>query len=73
MNVWAKFKELTEAKITQVGEVLSYVGNNSKIEDSHGNIFIVIGTSVSIGDNALVEDGVIVGTVPSLTEYTEWV
>jgi hypothetical protein len=73
MNIWSKFKRLTGKKEVRVGTITAHSGNESILEDPYGNAFIALGTSVSVGSKAFVEDGKVVSAAPSLPETTEYV
>lgn len=67
-NPYVKFAKMVKIDL-QIGEILSIDATNgtSTVEDPNGYTFVALGTSVSVGTNAYVKDGVIQSAAPSLS------
>jgi hypothetical protein len=72
MNIWTKFKELIPQRKYLIGEVTSIDATNklSTITLLGGSSTTVKGTSVSVGNLCLIENGIIVQELPSLSAYS---
>lgn len=64
-NPWSSFKRLTEKGRLLIVTVLSQANGESLVSSSIGQ-FKVNGTSVDVGDQAYVRNGVIEGEAPTL-------
>lgn len=69
-NLWAIFEEIAGGREFRAGEVISHIDDFSKIRDSEGNDFLAAGTSVAVGEQALVIDGTVVQAVADLEPAT---
>ena len=73
-NIWSRFQRLSYKKDVRIGTVTAFLsGGLSKLTDVYGQTFTAVGQSVSVASKAYVEDGVVVGEAPTITEYTEYV
>lgn len=71
-NVWVEFKKL-------IPEIRTYIGTVDSIDTTKGFSYITLvsgdtitarGTSVSVGDNCIVEGGKVVSKAPNLNTMT---
>ena len=73
-NIWTRLQKLTGKKDLRIGTVTEILTDGmSKLEDMYGQPFIAVGQSVTVLSNAYVEDGIIVGEAPALTQYENWI
>ena len=68
-NIWKRFERLRPDAEIRVGTVMAHDGDTgeSVLEDAGGAEFRAVGTSVGVGSNAYVKDGVVTGWAPALT------
>ncbi len=73
-NLWKVFESLVGPDQYQVVKVVSVSNGISTVSDPDGNVFKVLGGSVSAGDCAIVKNGLITGKSPvsftSIPSYT---
>lgn len=70
-NIWNLFDSLLPKTSLIVAQVTLIHGDGSStVTDAAGNIFRVIGNTVTVGNKAFIQDGKIIGEAPSLTVYT---
>lgn len=67
-NIWARFRALLPGTQELVGEVtaLNSTAGTSTVTLPGGGVIIARGTSVAVGGNAYVKDGVIISAAPDL-------
>lgn len=68
-NVWERFRALLPGTQELVGEVSSINASAGTcvVTLPGGGVIVAKGTSVAVGGNAFVQDGVIISDAPSLT------
>lgn len=71
-NVWTKFKSLIPSRKYLIGTVTSIDSTNkiSTVNLLDGSSTNVKGTSVGVGNLCLIENGIIVEELPSLTAHS---
>lgn len=69
MNIWTRFDRLRPGTQDIVATVVSHdsATGESVMETAGGQTFRAVGTSVGVGSNAYVRDGVVAGWAPALT------
>ena len=70
MNLWSRFQGLMPSRPQQVVTVvLVRDDGRSVVANTAGDEFPVLGTSVSAGNKALIQDGRIIAAAPNLPTY----
>lgn len=71
VNIWKRFSDMFPKGARTIGLVFSHntVQGTSVIQLRDGTTFSAKGTSVAVGQNAIVIDGNVVSSAPALTQY----